>query len=407
MNYDAFFQSSLDDLRSGGNYRVFADLERYVETFPRARNHRDGKVHDITIWCSNDYLGMGVSDTVTTAMKEAIDRCGGGAGGTRNISGTNHYHVLLEQELASWHNKDAALLFSSGYVANMTALMTLGAKVPGMVLFSDALNHNSMIEGIRHSRAPRHVWKHNDYDDLHRQLSQYDRDTPKLVIFESVYSMDGDIAPLEKIVEVAEHHNAMTYLDEVHAVGMYGETGSGVAERDGVADRIDIIQGTMGKAIGVVGGYIAAKHSVVDFIRSFGAGFIFTTSMPPTVAAGAYASVRHLRGHNDLRIRHQERAATLKARMKALGLPALPSVSHIVPLLVGDAALCKQASDMLLEKHDIYVQPINYPTVPKGTERLRFTATPLHTDADIDHLCAALVDVWETLGLKRDAMAAE
>lgn len=408
MNYDDFFAGRLSDLREGGNYRVFADLERQVGAFPRAKNYRDGTVCDVTIWCSNDYLAMGMHDDVRNAMHKAIDTCGAGAGGTRNISGTNHHHVLLEQELASWHNKQAALLFTSGYVANMTTLMTLGSKVPGMVLFSDELNHNSMIEGIRHSRAPRHVWKHNDYDDLHRHLSQADKDAPKLVIFESVYSMDGDIAPIEKILEVAEHHNALTFLDEVHAVGMYGETGSGVAERDGVADRIDIIQGTLGKAIGVVGGYIAASNNLVDFVRSYGAGFIFTTSLPPAVAAGATASVRHLRTHNDLRISHQERAATLKARLRDLGIPVMNSVSHIVPVEVGDAALCKQASDILLEDFGIYVQPINYPTVPKGTERLRLTPTPLHSDADMDHLCQSFVAVWDRLGLRKgNAAAAE
>ncbi|NKD86836.1 5-aminolevulinate synthase [Haematospirillum sp. 15-248] len=406
MNYDDYFRSRLDGLRSSGNYRIFADLERYVDAFPKARSHRNGTVQDITIWCSNDYLAMGVSPMVREAMKDAIDRCGGGAGGTRNISGTNHYHVLLEQELADWHNKEAALLFTSGYIANMTTLMTLGSQIPGMVLFSDSDNHNSMIEGIRHSRAPKHIWKHNDYDDLHRQLSQHDRTTPKLVIFESVYSMDGDIAPLEKIIDVAEHHNAMTFLDEVHAVGMYGEQGSGVAERDGVRDRVDIIQATMGKAVGTIGGYITAKSHIVDFVRSFGAGFIFTTSLPPAVAAGALASIRWLRTHNTIRECHQERARTLKQRLQSLDIPVMASESHIVPVMVGDPALCKQASDELLEKHGIYVQPINYPTVPKGTERLRFTPTPRHTDEHIDHLCRALVEVWEHLGIKAKAAAA-
>jgi len=408
MNYEEFFAARLDDLRKEGNYRVFADLERQVGDFPKAKNYdADGRVRDVTIWCNNDYLGMGMDRGVLNAMHEALDICGAGAGGTRNISGTNHYHVLLEKELASWHNKDAALLFTSGYVANMTTLMTLGSKIPGMVLLSDELNHNSMIEGVRHSRAPKEIWAHNDYDDLHKKLSKYDRDTPKLVLFESVYSMDGDIAPIEKIVEVAEHHNAMTFLDEVHAVGMYGAEGSGVAERDGVRDRIDIIQATMGKAIGTIGGYIAASSNLVDFVRSFGAGFIFTTSLPPSIAAGALYSVRYLRAHNELRERHQERAATLKRRLRELGIPVLPSVSHIVPVLVGDATLCKRASDELLDRHGIYVQPINYPTVPKGTERLRLTPTPMHSDADMDHLCAAFVDIWNRLGIEKAAAAAE
>jgi len=407
MNYEDFFAARLEDLHKGGNYRVFADLERVVGSFPKAKNYTaDGSVQDVAIWCNNDYLGMGMHPQVLEAMKVALDSCGAGAGGTRNISGTNHYHVLLEQELASWHNKDAALLFTSGYVANMTALMTLGSKIPGLVMFSDELNHNSMIEGVRHSRAPKEIWKHNDYNDLHRRLSQYDRDTPKLVVFESVYSMDGDIAPLEKIIEVAEHHNAMTFLDEVHAVGMYGEYGSGVAERDGVRERVTILQATMGKAIGVIGGYVAASHNLIDFIRSYGAGFIFTTSLPPTIAAGALESVRYLREHNELRIRHQERAATLKARLQALNIPVLPSVSHIVPVHVGNAALCKQASDDLLNRHGVYVQPINYPTVPVGTERLRITPTPLHEDGDMDHLCAAMSEIWDRLNLPRSITAA-
>ncbi len=407
MNYENFFAERLNDLRDGGNYRVFADLERVVGDFPRAKNYAaDGSVRDVTIWCNNDYLGMGMHADVLNAMKTALDDCGAGAGGTRNISGTNHYHVLLEQELAAWHNKDASLLFTSGYVANMTTLMTLGSKIPGLVMFSDELNHNSMIEGVRHSRAPKHIWKHNDYDDLHKQLSQYDRAVPKLVVFESVYSMDGDIAPLEKIIEVAEEHNAMTFLDEVHAVGMYGIQGSGVAERDGVRDRVTIIQATMGKAIGVIGGYIAASANMIDFVRSYGAGFIFTTSLPPSIAAGAWTSVQYLRQHNELRERHQERAATLKQRLHDLGIPVLPSVSHIVPVHVGDASLCKRASDMLLNEYGIYVQPINYPTVPVGTERLRFTPTPLHQDSDMDHLCASMVKVWDALGLKKEAAAA-
>jgi len=406
MNYEEFFANRLDDLRREGNYRIFADLERQVGRFPKAVNrHPDGE-REVTIWCNNDYLGMGMHPDVLGAMEAALHGCGAGAGGTRNISGTNHYHVLLERELADWHHKEAALLFTSGYVANMTTLMTLGAKIPGIVLFSDSENHNSMIEGVRHSRAPKHVFRHNDHDDLHAKLSQVPKDTPKLVLFESVYSMDGDIAPIEKIVEVAEEHNAMTFLDEVHAVGMYGVEGSGVAERDGVRDRVTIIQATMGKALGVIGGYIAASANLVDFVRSYGNGFIFTTSLPPSIAAGALTSVRHLRAHNDLRERHQERAATLKKRFRDLGIPVMPSVSHIVPVLVGDPVLCKKASDELLERHGVYVQPINHPTVPRGTERLRVTPTPLHDDADMDHLCRAFVDVWSRLGIKAADAAA-
>ncbi|GAA0583147.1 5-aminolevulinate synthase [Caenispirillum bisanense] len=407
MDYEAYFAGRLDALKREGNYRVFADLERRVGAFPVAANHRDGDVRDITIWCSNDYLGMGMHPEVRGAMCEAINRSGAGAGGTRNISGTTHYHVLLEEELASWHGKEAALTFTSGYVANMTTLMTLGQQIPDVVLFSDELNHNSMIEGIRHSRAAKKIWRHNDVEHLAKLLADYPKDHPKVVIFESVYSMDGDIAPLDEIISCAEEHGAMTFLDEVHAVGMYGERGSGVAERDGVAHRVDIIQGTMGKAIGVVGGYIAGSTRMVDFIRSFGAGFIFTTSLPPSVAAGARASVRWLKEHNDLRLRHQERAATAKRRLLERGIPVMPSVSHIVPVLVGDAGLCKQASDLLLDRHAIYVQPINYPTVPKGTERLRITPTPLHDDDAMDHLVDALADVWQTLGIRKVKQAAE
>jgi len=403
MEYSSFFADRLSGLREEGRYRVFCDLERQTGNFPKATNHRGDGAHEVTIWCSNDYMGMGMHPVVTEAIAETVRKVGAGAGGTRNISGTNHHHVLLEQELASWHNKDSALLFTSGYVANLTTLMTLGQQIPDLVIFSDALNHNSMIEGVRHSRAPKKIFRHNDPEHLDELLSQFPLETPKLVAFESVYSMDGDIAPIAEICDVAEKHNALTFLDEVHAVGMYGEYGSGVAERDGVADRIDIIQATMGKAIGNIGGYIAGSADLVDFVRSFGAGFIFTTSLPPGVAAGALASIQFLRAHNELRIRHQERAATLKRRLRELGLPVMDSVSHIVPLAVGDAALCKQASDMLLNQHNIYVQPINYPTVPKGTERLRITPTPLHDDDLMDHLVASLLDVWSALGINKKA----
>lgn len=403
MNFEQFFADRIAELRREGRYRIFADLERQAGDFPLAKNYRDGQVHDVTVWCSNDYLCMGQHPVVIAAMSEAIQRCGAGAGGTRNISGTNHYHVLLEEELAGWNRKEAALLFNSGYVANQTTLMTLGNQIPGLIIFSDALNHNSMIEGIRQGKCERKVWKHNDVADLERLLAEADPAAPKLVAFESVYSMDGDIAPLEAICDVAEKYGAMTYCDEVHAVGMYGLTGSGVCERDGVLDRVTIVQGTLAKAVGVVGGYIAASHNLVDFVRSFGPGFIFSSALPPAIAAGALASIRWLKDHNEIRERHQERAATLKRRLTQIGVPFLPSVCHIVPVIVGEAARCKQASDDLLRRHDIYVQPINYPTVPRGTERLRITPTPLHDDAMMDRLINALQDVWGTLGIKKAA----
>ena len=401
MDYQHYFIKRIADLKAEGRYRVFADLERQCGRFPIALNFHDGQAREVVVWCSNDYLGMGQNAEVVEAAEMALRTCGAGAGGTRNISGTNHYHVLLEQELADWNAKEAALLFNSGYVANQTTLSTLGATIPGVVIFSDELNHNSMIEGIRHSRATKHVFRHSDPDSLEELLSAYPRETPKIVAFESVYSMDGDIAPLSALCDVAERHNAMTFLDEVHAAGMYGQEGSGVAERDGVRDRITIIQGTLAKAIGVVGGYIAASAALVDYVRSFGQGFIFSSSLPPAVAAGALSSVRYLRQHPEIRERHQERANTLKRRLVDSGFPVLPSVSHIVPLIVGDAALCKKASDLLLNRHGIYVQPINYPTVPVGTERLRITPTPLHDDRMMDHLVTSLETVWNELDLRR------
>lgn len=402
-NYEKFFQDKLLELHDEGRYRVFADLSRHAGDFPHATHHEQRERSLITVWCSNDYLGMGQNPIVLEAMHEAISRCGAGAGGTRNISGTNHYHVLLEEELARLHGKESALIFTSGYVANVTTLSTIGAMLPGCVMVSDALNHNSMIAGIRHSRAEKSIFKHNDLGDLERKLREIDPDRPKVVAFESVYSMDGDIAPIKEIIDVCERYNALSFIDEVHAVGLYGDHGAGVAERDGLMDRIDIIQGTLAKGFGIVGGYIAGSAAMCDFIRSYGDGFIFSTAIPPAVAAGALASVRHVSEHNEIRVRHQERAATVKRRMTEAGLPVMPSDSHIVPLMVGDPVLCKQASDELMERFKIYVQPINYPTVPRGTERLRFTPTPWHSDEDIDHLIESLQNMWHELKLERAA----
>ncbi|MFM8374446.1 MAG: 5-aminolevulinate synthase, partial [Phenylobacterium sp.] len=374
MDYKAAFADALDKVRSEGRYRVFADLKRHRGRFPNATWTRpDGSTSEVVVWCSNDYLAQGENPVVLDAMKAAIDEAGAGSGGTRNISGTTRYHVELERELADLHGKESALLFTSGYVSNEASLSTLYKILPGLIVFSDALNHNSMISGIRGGRGPRHVFRHNDLAHLEELLAAADPAAPKLVAFESVYSMDGDISDIPGTVALAKKYGAMTYIDEVHAVGMYGPRGAGVCERDGVMAEIDIIEGTLGKAYGVMGGYIAADAVIVDAIRSYADGFIFTTSVPPAVAAGAVASIRWLKEHNEVRVKHQERAAALKARMEAAGLPVMPSVSHIVPVLVGDPVHCKLISDILLEEHGVYVQPINYPTVPRGTERLRFT----------------------------------
>jgi len=404
MNYEQFFADKIAELKEEGNYRVFIDQVRHRGNFPRATRHLpDGTTSDIVYWCSNDYLGMGQHDDVVAAMKQAIEECGAGSGGTRNISGTNHYHVMLEKELADWHGKEAGLLFSAGYTANLSVLSTLGMMLPGVIIFSDELNHNSMIAGVKYGKSAKKIWRHNDVEHLEEQLKKAPADAPKIVAFESVYSMDGDIAPIKEICDVAEKYNAFTYIDEVHAVGMYGEHGAGVAERDGQMARIDCIQGTLAKAVGVVGGYIAGSAALCDFARSYGQAFIFSTSLPPAVASGALTSIRWLKQHNEIRIKHQERAATLKRKLTEAGIPNMDTPSHIVPVMVGDPKLCKQASDDLLEKYGHYVQPINYPTVPRGTERLRFTPTPLHDDAMMDDLVASLKEIWNNLGLKQAA----
>ena len=402
VDYDKFIDQALGSLHDEGRYRVFTDLARRAGQFPRAWDHSGTTPREITVWCSNDYLGMGQNTDVLAAMKGAIDTMGAGAGGTRNISGTHHVIVELEKELADLHDKEADLVFTSGYISNEATISTLGKLLPDCLILSDELNHASMIEGVRQSGCSKRIWRHNDLEHLESLLREAGNERAKLIIFESVYSMDGDIAPIKEICDLAEKYNALTYLDEVHAVGMYGPRGGGIADREGLMSRIDIIEGTLAKAFGIMGGYITAKANLVDAIRSFASGFIFTTSLPPAIAAGALTSVRHLKSDNDMRVAHQERAATLKTRLREANLPVLSTDTHIVPLMVGDPVLCKAASDRLLQTHHIYIQPINYPTVPRGTERLRITPTPLHTDAMIDELVAAVIEVWGTLGISRE-----
>jgi 5-aminolevulinate synthase len=408
MNYDSFFVSALRRLREEQRYRVFVDLERIAGRFPRAIWHSPAGPREVVIWCSNDYLGMGQHPKVVAAMAAAAWRLGAGAGGTRNISGTNHPLVELEHELADLHCKEAALVFSSGYVSNQTGIATIAKLIPNCLILSDSLNHNSMIEGVRQSGCEKRIWRHNDVGHLEELLHAVGAERPKLIVFETLYSMDGDVAPLHLICDLAERYGAMTYADEVHAVGMYGARGAGLAEREGAADRIDVLEGTLAKAFGCMGGYIAGKSALVDAVRSYAPGFIFTTALPPAVCAAATAAIRHLKISNWERERHQERAEKVKGALKTRGLPVMPSASHIVPILVGDPHKCKAASDLLLDEHGIYIQPINYPTVPRGSERLRITPSPHHDDLLVDALIDALVEVWQRLGLalQEQALAA-
>ncbi|MEE8258727.1 MAG: 5-aminolevulinate synthase [Sphingomonadales bacterium] len=403
FEYEKHFSDAIARVKAEGRYRVFNDIKRQCGKFPKAQHFTTSDQRPVTVWCSNDYLGMGQNEKVLSAMHQALDECGAGSGGTRNIAGTNHYHVLLEAELADLHGKEAGLLFTSGYISNSATLSTMAMALPGCVVFSDALNHASMIQGIRGSKSERHIFRHNDPEHLRFLLSETKPDVPKLIAFESVYSMDGDIAPIEEFCDLADEFGAITYLDEVHAVGLYGPRGGGIAEERGLLDRITVIEGTLAKAFGVMGGYIAGSKSLVDMVRSYAPGFIFTTSLSPVLAAGALASVRHLKESDVERKAQRERVAALKDMLGAHNLPVMPSQSHIVPVLVGDPLLCKEVTDTLLKDFSIYVQPINYPTVPKGSERLRLTPGPMHSDAMMDDLVEALALIWERLKLRRAA----
>jgi 5-aminolevulinate synthase len=406
MNYDTFFEDAIAQLRDEQRYRVFADIERIAGRFPHAIWHAPSGPRNVVVWCSNDYLGMGQNVEVVAAMIATASRMGTGAGGTRNISGTHHSVVELETELADLHRKQAALVFTSGYVANQTGIPTIAKLLPNCLILSDAMNHNSMIEGVRQAGVEKQIWRHNDLDHLETLLRATAADRPKLIVFESLYSMEGDVAPVREVCDLAESYGAMTYLDEVHAVGMYGPRGAGIAAREGVMDRIHVIEGTLAKAFGCLGGYLAGSSALIDAVRSHAPGFIFTSALPPPVCAAATAAIRHLKSSSWERNWQQDRAARVKAALGSAGLPVMPSDTHIVPLLIGDPQMSKAASDLLLERHGIYIQPINYPTVPKGTERLRITPTPLHDNALIDKLCTSLVDVWTLLELPLRTLAA-